>query len=259
MSSKRVLLVGQGRIGREVFAEYREIMVDVVLMVTDPAVPSPQGFEWDGQPVDVAVVMVDTPADDRQLSFYDYDQLIVATEWSLLVADAVIIRSTVSVDFFDSPVYRAHPDRIGFCPEFYGTTRHSRRDVIDLGFVAFSHGVPHWFANLACVGTTKQMWGSAQEVVLAKLAENAYLATKVTFFHELRRLCQSLGASFEAVRELVTADPRINPYHSYCDDGPGWDSHCWNKDVPAYTGLGFDTQLVQAVRSINAWLLTHKR
>lgn len=61
MSRKRVLLVGYGNIGSEVFKDYGPRLAPG-FMVTDLRVPVPAGFEWDGERVDVAVICVDTPS-----------------------------------------------------------------------------------------------------------------------------------------------------------------------------------------------------
>lgn len=256
MSRRRILLVGFGRIGKEVFEEWRKA-TDVELMVVDLAVAAPSGHRWEGEPVDVAVVMVDTPASDSRLSAFEYGSLRRAIESSLAVADFVVVRSTVAPDFLDLDVYRLHRDRIGFSPEFYGATVHSARSVLEMDFVIVSDSVPDWFAEWMAAGR-RVLRASAGEVAVAKLAENAYLATKVTFFHELALVCSELGLSFDAVRELVTSDPRIGPGHSYCDAGYGWSSHCFDKDVPVFADLGAGSWLLDAVIEVNKRLLSHR-
>lgn len=251
---RRVLLVGHGQIGREVFAEYRELD-GMELMVTDLDLSRiPAGFEWDGRWVDAAVVMVDTPLADSHLSRLDYRPLAAAVSTYLAWADFVVIRSTVAPDFLQLTVYRDNTDCVGFVPEFYGTTRHSRRGELELDFLIVSDSVPQWFVDLTADGR-KPLRAPAGEVVISKLTENAYLAMKVTFFHELSITCERLGLSFDLVREMVTSDPRITPAHSYRDAGLGWSSHCFNKDVPTFAGLGGGSRLLSAVIDVNEDLL----
>ena len=254
--SSRVLLVGYGRIGREVFADYSVAFADDELMVTDLNVNLiPPGYEWDGDPVNVAVVMVDTPAAEDAATF-DYAALVGALYEFGPIAEFVLVRSTVSLDFLDLDVYRSNAQQIGYSPEFYGTSRHSRRGELDLGFTIFTDNVPEWFALRACVG--KRLMAPWREAIVAKLAENAFLATKVTFFHELYLACEQLGVDFDAVREMVTSDPRITPYHSFCDGQLiGWQSHCFDKDVRAFVGLDPDDGLwlVDAATWINHGML----
>ena len=242
----RVLLVGHGRVGRAAFADYRgATLTDDTLMVTDPVVTVPFGFEWDGQLVDLAIVMVDTPADKDSFGF-DYTDLREAVMQALVVADFVLVRSTVSLDFLGQRVYRENAQRIGYCPEFYGVTPNSRRGAVELGFTIFSDNVPDWVSDRVCIG--KKLVAPIREAIVCKLTENAYLATKVTFFHELYLMCQTLGLDFDTVRELVTTDPRITPHHSYCDGHVGWSSHCFDKDVPEFLRLSpHDAWLVESV------------
>lgn len=255
---RRILLVGYGAIGREIYLDYVEHLFVDRLMVTDLHQPVPAGAEWDRDPVDVAVIMVDTPADSQLSGRFDYRTLEAAVLEYLDVADFVVIRSTVSLDFLGRDLYLRHCDRIGFSPEFHGATPHSRRGQLELDFVIFSDTVPAWFRDTVS-GGRKQLTASAAEVIVAKLSENSFLATKVTFFHELSLLCSDLGVSFDLVREMVTADPRINPYHSFRDNGLGWRSHCLDKDVPAFVELGEDTRLVAGMVEVNRGLLARNQ
>lgn len=256
----RILQIGFGRIGREVWADYSSALEDVLYMVTDRAVEVPKGYEWDGCKVDLAVVLVDTPRHSLGIKSgvdgLDYRDLFQAIFKALEVAEFVLIRSTVGTGFLDSTVYRKHTDRIGFSPEFYGATKWSKRGMVDLDFSIFTHNVPEWFVQQVGKGQVLRL--TPLEAAIAKLAENAYLATKVTFFHELYLLCESRGADFEAVRAAVTADPRINPHHSQVEE-LGWQSHCFDKDVPAFAQLSRTTGSLVASAIIANSRLLHLR
>jgi UDP-glucose 6-dehydrogenase len=65
---------------------------------------------------------------------------------------------------------------------------------------------------------------------------------------------QSHGIDFENVREIVTADPRINDDHSFMEQ-PGWKSHCFDKDVPAFASLGSELTLAKSMIESNKNLL----
>lgn len=116
----------------------------------------------------------------------------------------------------------------------------------------FTGNVPYWFAD--AVTAKDAIFGDAAEVIVSKLTENAYLATKVTFFHELARMCEAEGIDFEAVRQITTMDPRIGPDHSYVEQY-GWQSHCFDKDIPAFAALGSELSLVQHALVANRRLL----
>lgn len=253
----RVLQVGYGRIGREIWEDYRSRLEGAGhrVMVTDLAAEVPLEHVWDGLPVDLAVVVVDTPRKPEAPGL-DYRQLEYAVAAYLPLAEFVLIRSTVGLDYLDREQYREHRERIGLSPEFYGATKWSRRGVVDLGLSIFTENVPEWFVS--AVGEERVFRARPKAVVLAKLAENAYLATKVTFFHELALTCHELGIDPESVREMVTADPRIGPEHSRMEQ-PGWDSHCFNKDVPEFARAGLGSVLVQSAIEVNTTKLLPRR
>lgn len=246
----RVLQIGYGNIGREVFADYSARIQNY--MVVDLAQPVPKGHEWDHERVDVAVILVDTPRHPLH-GWFDYTALTGVIQSYAAVADFLLIRSTVSLDFLRDPTYLHWADRIGFSPEFYGATKWSSREAVTIDFSVFTENVPTWFSDAA--SQTRTIVGTPEEVIVAKLTENAYLATKVTFFHELALLCEAEGIDFENVRSIVTMDPRIGPDHSFMEQY-GWQSHCFDKDVPAFAGLGPEVTLVSHVIRANQALLS---
>ncbi|QGJ88941.1 UDP-glucose dehydrogenase [Microbacterium phage Teamocil] len=258
----RVLQVGYGVIGREVFTDYSTAcaMEGHEYMVTDLYKAAPTGHEWDGERIDLAVILVNTPA--RGNGLFDYTDLLTAVREYIDIASYVLIRSTVGLDFLSTPLYRSMSGKIGFSPEFYGATKWSRRAVLDMGFTIYSTGVPRWFMEAVDptwgVNDDAIQIGTPAEVILAKLAENAYLATKVTFFHELALAAERYGADPERVRQIVTADPRIGPAHSYMEE-PGWTSHCFDKDVPAYAQTVDSTLVRAAILANRATLLPARK
>lgn len=247
----RVLQVGYGNIGREVFRDYSLVIDDY--MVVDLVQPIPTGHEWDSERVDLALLVVDTPSKAGS-SDYDYTALDKVIRQYELVADFLLIKSTVSLDFLEQSVYVEFAERIGFSPEFYGATKFSSRDVLKIDWNVFTYNVPQWFQESVQPYVSQRMHGTAKEVIVSKLTENAFLATKVTFFHELAMFAQSEGIDFENVRQIVTADPRINDDHSFMEQ-PGWQSHCFDKDVPAFATLGDDLTLAKSMLKSNENLL----
>jgi UDP-glucose 6-dehydrogenase len=241
----RVLQVGYGAIGREVFRDYRRTLQDHTYMVTDLVKSVPSGYEWDGGDVDLAIVMVDTrPASGGG---FDYSDLLGALEEYDDVAAFLLVRSTVGPDLLDLERFRALSHKVGFSPEFNGATPYANRIDTPLGFEAYTANVPEWFRDLTTRGV--QVIADAKVLALAKLAENAFLATKVTFFHELILGADALGIDGQEVRRVVTHDPRIGEANSFMVE-PGWSSHCYNKDVPAFAEA-VDSWLVRAAIETN--------
>jgi UDPglucose 6-dehydrogenase len=67
---------------------------------------------------------------------------------------------------------------------------------------------------------------------LTKYANNAFLATKISFINTIANICQSLeGADVKAVAAAIGLDKRIGPF--YMDAGLGFGGSCLPKDVKA--------------------------
>ena len=80
----------------------------------------------------------------------------------------------------------------------------------------------------------------SEEAALTKLACNSFYATKVQFFSELYMLCNTLGTSYEEVKEMMLKNGWINPQHTSV---PGHDGQlsfggaCLPKDISALNAL----------------------
>jgi hypothetical protein len=131
--------------------------------------PIPDGRDWDGLRVDVAVILVDTPTGGMWGDGFDYDALTRAIEAYQERADFILIRSTVSLGFLSRGTYLDHQDRIGFSPEFYGATKWSSRQAVTMDFTMMTSNVP--LAFVAHIPTLQITYGTPEEVIVAKLAE----------------------------------------------------------------------------------------
>ena len=100
-------------------------------------------------------------------------------------------------------------------------------------------------------GSFKFFFTDIKTAIVAKYAENCYLATKVTFFCEIAEVCKTVGIEYEDVRNILIEDSRINSSHTFVyEDHPYYDSHCLNKDIPAFISQ-FNSPLIKAVDEIN--------
>jgi UDPglucose 6-dehydrogenase len=89
---------------------------------------------------------------------------------------------------------------------------------------------------------------------LAKLASNAFLATKISFANALARLCEVVDADVADVTRVMGADPRIGA--AFLGAGLGFGGYCLPKDVLALrqaadeAGSGFP--MLEDVLRVNA-------
>jgi UDPglucose 6-dehydrogenase len=88
---------------------------------------------------------------------------------------------------------------------------------------------------------------------LAKLASNAFLATKVSFMNGIARTSELTGADVRGVAEIMGADPRIGP--AFLAAGLGYGGYCLPKDVDTLERVagraGYDFRLLTEVVRIN--------
>lgn len=88
---------------------------------------------------------------------------------------------------------------------------------------------------------------------LIKYANNAFLATKVTFINEISDICEATGANVQDVSKGIGLDTRIG--QKFLQAGAGFGGSCFPKDSLALTDtarkLGRPTQIVEAVIAAN--------
>jgi UDPglucose 6-dehydrogenase len=94
---------------------------------------------------------------------------------------------------------------------------------------------------------------------LAKVAANAFLATKISFINAVAQVCDAAGADVRVLAEVLGADPRIGG--SYLRPGLGFGGGCLPKDVRAFRAaaaeLGAD-EAVGLLREVDAVNLSRR-
>jgi UDPglucose 6-dehydrogenase len=93
---------------------------------------------------------------------------------------------------------------------------------------------------------------------LAKLASNAFLATKISFANAVAHLCELVGSDVNGVVEVMGADPRIGP--SFLRAGIGYGGYCLPKDLASLRHLagrhGYAFDLLAEVARVNEGSVT---
>lgn len=91
--------------------------------------------------------------------------------------------------------------------------------------------------------------GDATSTELAKYGRNAYLATRLSYFQELRAISEALGCDPEYVKGVVGLDPRIGSHYNTFNGK--WGKKCLPKDINALIGTalesGVEPVLLEAV------------
>ena len=236
----RALIIGCGTVGSNLAKELSPISPDVYDTHKDVD-------ERHGR-YDVAFVCVDTPLDRDELDVTDVERAVFENEASLFV-----IKSTLNVGDTDR-IASEYGKRVVFSPEYYGSTQHCNNFSFDFTILG---GDGEDCAKVVQVlqnvydGRHRFVITDARTAELAKLMENAWIATKVSFCNQMCDIADDECVRYEELRELFLLDPRVGPSHTFVyRDRPYWDSHCLNKDVPALAGT-HDAPLIDAVISFN--------
>jgi len=89
---------------------------------------------------------------------------------------------------------------------------------------------------------------------IIKYANNAFLATKVTFINEISDICEAVGANVQDVSKGIGLDSRIG--QKFLQAGAGFGGSCFPKDALALTDtarkVGRPTQIVESVIEANS-------
>jgi UDPglucose 6-dehydrogenase len=93
---------------------------------------------------------------------------------------------------------------------------------------------------------------------LAKLASNAFLATKISFANALARIAELTGADVVRMTEVMGADPRIGA--AFLGAGLGFGGYCLPKDTQTLERIaqraGYDFGLIREVGRVNEEAVT---
>jgi len=88
---------------------------------------------------------------------------------------------------------------------------------------------------------------------MIKYAQNAFLATKISFINEIANICQKIGIDARKVSYAIGLDKRINPH--FLNFGVGFGGSCFPKDVKALIStsekIGYEPKLLKSVIHVN--------
>jgi UDPglucose 6-dehydrogenase len=80
---------------------------------------------------------------------------------------------------------------------------------------------------------------------LAKVAANAFLATKISFINAIAEVCEAAGGDVQVLSRILGADSRIGP--SFLRPGLGFGGGCLPKDIRAFIARAADLDAGQAL------------
>lgn len=243
----KIEIVGYGNVGKHIYEEFKSL---------SPTIYDPKYEEYNIKSkefFDFSFICV--PTDSNEDGSCDIS--IVNDAVRKCNADVVILKSTVPVrltDFLGS----LYNKNIVFSPEYYGTTLHSYNECnfLILGGDSKNCSKVAQLYYKVKPSNFRILFSDASAAELAKYMENCFLGLKVTFCNEFAEVAEAYGVNYEQLRELFVADERVGQSHTYVyKDQPYYDSHCLNKDIPAFIHIaqdaGIEPDLMKTVNKVN--------
>ncbi len=230
----RLAIIGMGHVGKQMHDLFRQ-HAEIITYDTAERKSYPSR---ELAACDAGIVCVGTPM--SQDGTCDTSQVRDAV--SRLPVATVLLKSTVPPGTTDL-LATATGKQVCFSPEYVGESSYQHpfwpAGAKDVPFVILGGepAVRRWFIDLfqPVLGPAKvYLQCSAREAEIIKYMENAYLATKVSFVNEFRRICDAFGADWHTVREGWLLDPRIELAHTAAfTHTPGFGGKCLPKDLSA--------------------------
>ena len=229
--TKEIVIAGFGFVGKAVFnllkpytrclivdPQYNENTIDTTMQI------------------DGVIICVGTPS----LPNGDCDDSQIRDVMSKLSANIpVLIKSTITPDKLERLTLDYPDNPICYSPEFLRANT-ADSDFANQKYVILggddSDGVWEDLLRTALPQCNLYLKCTLTEAATVKYSVNSFLATKVAFFNHIYDLCQSNGANYDIVRQLITHDERITLSHTLVpgpDDDRGFGGHCFPKDTAA--------------------------
>ena len=221
------LIIGHGLVGSHLHQEIQKVNPEVYDKYKEPYTVKKD------KKYDFAFICVNTPYIDENnvCDISSVEEALVTNE-----ADIYIIKSTILPGTTKKLAQKLNK-KIVFSPEFWGATQHAENFNQPFTILGGDKKDCHEVAQLlqSIYDATHQIiFTDSTTAELDKYMVNSYLAMKVSFCNEFWEYCKYYGVDYNELRELFCMDIRINSAHTFVyDNKPYWDSHCFNKDVPA--------------------------
>jgi len=210
---------------------------------------------------DVVFICVPTPENkDHRLDCSAVDNVLERLNSSRFRGIAAI-RSTLRIGFMEHARLKYPGLRLVYCPEFLREKSRLQWTVDpDRIVLAGSRRDRDAVLDVFCWAENAEIlimdWRDAE---VAKLAHNAYIATKVSFTNEIEQICREHGANPENVMDVITADRRvISKEHLRPHLGP-YEGKCVPKDTRELIAASKSVVLLRAVENVNERTQKEKR
>lgn len=236
---------------------------------------------------DIVFVCVPTPADKHGRCYTKIVCDVVTELYDKISADpsshkchTIVIKSTVPPRTTSMLLHDLHKKAphvaLVFNPEFLNARSayedFIRQDHVVIGVAELhsSYKHQHDVCDLVdiykdlCSDTTNIIVTTSENAEMVKYIRNCFFATKVSFFNEMKQLCDAMNMRYNDVIEIVRKDDRVGFEHTRVP-GPslgaglsegkqmlGFGGMCLTKDLQEFIGLALDHDVEPTVMEA-AW------
>lgn len=256
-------VIGNGFVGSAVVHGFNHFVKSVKVFDKDQNKTSHSLQETLGQ--DIVFVCLPTPmslSEDGKCDLSIVESFF--SEVSILSPDCIfVIKSTVPVGTTSILQKKYNKLKILHSPEFL-TARTSLLDFITpsrniIGypkeFYSNMHSVPNKVVELfeKRFPGVKTFLMDSDSTEMIKYVANCFFATKISYFNEVKLLCDKLDLDYEEILEGVLSDGRIGISHHQVpghDGKLGFGGTCFPKDINSFINLmklnGIDPKVLQS-------------
>lgn len=265
-NKKKVLVVGGGFVGGTFYEVFHPLNVgdwDIRICDKDPensyikknfateALVEFEDISW-SKKADLVIVAVPTPMNEKTGECYTGIVESVVKQVRSYNQDCwVCIKSTVPPGTTQRlyEIYR----KVCFNPEFL-TEKNAYKDFTEceyqiIGYPELMPGIWDSLENpledLFRDGYECGLFGgkhivdmSSTQAEMVKYTRNSYLATRLSFFNEIKQICDKLDVDYNRMKHFAGLDMRVGRHYNEVEPPYGFGGHCLPKDLNALKSLG---------------------
>lgn len=242
----KIGIIGQGFVGGTCYEAFSKLEGYEVFAYDKDPERSKSSFE-EVVECDVIFVAVPTPMDSVTGECHTNIVDKVITQIRAKNKDSyIVIKSTVPPGTTERLNFSY--DKIAFSPEFL-TEADAYNDFVNLPYqiIGYSEESQIDDSGFQLIGNifidahrqgvmrSKRIHSiSARAAEMVKYTRNTYLATRLSFFNEIKQICDKLKISYDQLRYYAGLDGRVgNHYNEVKKGDEGWGKSCLPKDINA--------------------------
>jgi hypothetical protein len=252
----KIAVIGCGFVGGTVadFLEEHTAKDGVEVIRIDPKIPDAPAIE-DVTELDAAILCLNAPTDpDNTVDVkptYDYVNQL-NNKFSNI---HIMVKSTMPMFADMDPSQPVEwPDNVVFNPEFLRANsaaedfKNQQLFILGISPSVITHDEPaneniesKFWTNIFApsLPNTEFIYTDIDTAVMVKYTHNAWLATKITFFHSLSRAMPGLS-DYNKMTDILAKFPNIGPSHMKVPNavgGLGYEGFCFPKDMKAFGSI----------------------